>query len=74
MKGPRPASGAMIGATLRFALSTYPRCDFPPIPTYGGTSDLLPAKPAHLSQVSRGQSSLSDQVGDDGFELVEMTT
>jgi hypothetical protein len=39
-----------------------------------GTSELLPAKPAHLSQVSRGQPSLSDQVGDDGFELVEVTT
>jgi hypothetical protein len=38
------------------------------------TSELLPAKPAHLSQVSRGQPSLSDQVGDDGFELVEVTT
>jgi hypothetical protein len=38
------------------------------------TRDLLPAKPAHLSQVSRGQASFSDQVGDDGFELVEVTT
>jgi hypothetical protein len=42
MEGPRPASGAMIGATLRFALSTYSRCDFPPIPTYGGPRRYLP--------------------------------
>lgn len=42
MKGPRPASDAMIAATLRFGLSAYPLCDFPPIPTYGGTRRYRP--------------------------------
>jgi hypothetical protein len=40
----------------------------------GPPRKLWPAKPAHSSQVSRGQAHFSHQVGDDGFQLVEVTT
>lgn len=38
----------------------------------GGARKLWPAKPAHLSQVSRGQANFSNHVGDDVFQSIEL--